>query len=98
MEAASAVPAGAASAAAPAEEGSPGAAASGEAPGAADLAADNAPEGRFLITVRTRNGPYLESGAVRFFMFCKYKTDILKYKIRFGVEIPDIPGDETSYR
>ena len=98
LEAASAVPAGAASAAAPAEEGSPGAAASGEAPGAADLAADNAPEGRFLITVRTRNGPYLESGAVRFFMFCKYKTDILKYKIRFGVEIPDIPGDETSYR
>ena len=72
--------------------------ASAEAPGAADLAADNAPEGRFLITVRTRNGPYLESGAVRFFMFCKYKTDILKYKIRFGVEIPDIPGDETSYR
>ena len=32
------------------------------------------------------------------FLFGKYKTDILKYKIRFGVEIPDIPGDETSYR
>ena len=43
-----------------------------------------------------RTAPGLRCGPL--FIFEEYKTDILKYKILFGVEILDIPGDETSYR